>query len=235
MKLTSVLSEGLLLVCVTSTCLGSTISGYDPNARTYTLFTSVTSQFNPPIAPNWITDSFQGTFTIQFFGLNGIYDPTKYYLVLSIPVIQTVTSTYPQLAQGMVCLNNGFCIGGFDYPSGNGTRMFTQQFYVQNLNTIPFSWTFSLTAAAIAESHQPIDRSSWVNTTATATETVDFGDLTLTDPFFGHNLLSQGVTFEVQPPAWTLLPEPSCWLLVGGGLALLALYAGIGSSVGWDG
>lgn len=74
MKLTSVLFACLLFVTVASSCRGSTIQGYDATAQTYTISTTVTSEFNVPCCEG--KGSFEGTFTIQFFGLNGIYDPT---------------------------------------------------------------------------------------------------------------------------------------------------------------
>jgi hypothetical protein len=58
-----------------------------------------------------------------------------------------------------------------------GTQTLQQQFVVSNLNTTPFSWTFSLTTDVMAESHQLPDPSFWLNTTATGTEVVDFGNL----------------------------------------------------------
>ncbi len=222
MKFTSVLSAGLLLTSVASACLGSTTQGYDPIAQTYTISTSVTSQFYSPNNPFCCeeTGSFQGTFTIQFSGLNGISDPAQGSgLILTIPVIQTTTTNYPQLAHATVCLTTwSDC---YSPPSG-GTQTLDASFMVYDLsNTLVFSWPFGLTTNVNAQSHQPgNDPTFWLNTTATGTEVVDFADLTLIDRF-GNNVLSQGVTFQVTED----VPEPSSWALAGAGLALFALGA----------
>lgn len=227
MKLTSVLSACLLSLTVTSASLGSTIQSYDATAQTFTLSTAVTSKLDVACCEE--KGSFQGTFTIQFFGLNEIYDPTK-PLFLTIPVIQTVTGYVPYLDIGMVCLDgvadlysvsgNGNCLRS---NSGTGysytPRTLQQNFIItQNLITTPFGWTFSLTTDVFAESQFSVN--GGYNTAATGTEVVDFADLTLKAPG-GNSLLSQGVTFQVTQGT----PEPSSWALAGVGLALLALGA----------
>ncbi len=213
MKLTSVLFACLLFVTVASACRGSTIESYDATARTLTFSTAVTSEFNVPCCQE--SASFDGSFTIQFFGLN----PSPYPFFLTIPVTQTVTSDYGVLAYATVCVD-GLCSSNNGSSTWNRTSTVQGQFIVPNLNTTPSIVTFNLTTFAFAESHQPPDPSNWLNTTATGTEIVDFANLTLTDPF-GNSLLSQGVTFEVTP----VVPEPSNWALAGVGLALLALGA----------
>ncbi|MGA7413196.1 MAG: hypothetical protein WBW33_22160 [Bryobacteraceae bacterium] len=203
MKLPSVLFACLLFVTVASACQGSTIQGYDPTAQTYTLSTTVTSQFEFLCCKE--SAAFDGSFTIQFFGLSP--SPPLFFLI--IPVTQTVFTDYPQLAGGTVCLDPpSSCYS----PPLGGTRTLQLRIPLANLNTTPFSWTFSLTTDMYAQAHEPTIPSYWFNTTAIGTEVVDFGNLTLKDPS-GNSLLSQGVTFEVTQ----VTPEPSSWALAGVG------------------
>lgn len=60
----------------------------------------------------------------------------------------------------------------------------------------------------------------WQDTQTEGSIVLDFGQLTLHDPF-GNNLLTQGVTFQVTP----LVPEPSTWTLGLMGLAVFAFGA----------
>ena len=123
----------------------------------------------------------------------------------------------------MVCLDTTLCLDG-PYNS-KPTQTWPVGAWVPNLNTTPVSVPFILTTEAGAESHQPLGAPwAWVNTTGTGTEVIDFGALTLTDPF-GNNLLSEGVTFQVTAPAGVpvaAIPEPSSWALGVAGLALIA-------------
>ncbi len=197
-----------LMFAISSTASATTVLNYDWQTEQL----SLSSQVNSGLTYASQGGTFSGTFSILFSGLGSIDTPVFF---LTIPVDYSLFTDYPQLAAGSACL------GVTCYSSTYGITSYTYliQDYEAASSLEPLLLPISLTTSVIAQYHDACCGFGF-STDASATVTVDFGNLVLKDAF-GNNITNL-VSFTVTPPG-SLSPEPSSFLLAGAGLLALAI------------
>jgi len=202
-----------LTLGIASTATAGTILSWNGTTDQFTMTTQVTSPPPGVCCINYASGSFSGTFSLEFSGLGSIYPPGTPFpgFFLTIPVDFSLFNDGIPYDDGASA-----CVFTLCYSSDTGypfQHTYLLQYAFLLASDQPFLVDLSLTTSTIAQAYQ----SELVNfaTMASATITVDFGDLVLKD-LSGNDVTSE-VSFTVTPS----IPEPGSFVLAGAGLLAL--------------
>lgn len=198
----------LVMFAISSTAMATAV--YDWQTEQL----SLTTQVNSGLTYRTSSDSFSGTFSINFSGLGSIYTPAFF---LTIPVDISLSNDAFTFNFASACVE-GACYSTDSTATTNLQYIYLIQYVETSSRLEPLLVPISLATSAVAEYHE--SEILPFPTTASATVTVDFGDLVLKDAL-GNNITSL-VSFTVTPPG-SLSPEPSSFVLAGAGILALAI------------